>query len=553
MGQHDGFLCWLLGVAVAAVLALPLYALLVVYPSMREYVFYTLREQALRQGAHMAGMLFPLDEPLGRGSLPEGLAERLSRLREEFGFLKARVFSPQGEVLFSTEAQEVGRLRREKFFLQEVLQGRRVAKVIKRGLPTLEGQRFEAAVVETYIPILRDGRLLGVLEVYFDVSARLRELEALLMRFSLVVFSLMLLLLGLVVVGFGKARASRLKEKEGMRMLLRKQKELQQANQELQTLYEVSRVIASEIKLQRLLQRSIQRVVSLPALGLRPRGGVMLLQEGRLKVVVHVGMSEAFLRAHQKGVALGQCLCGRAAKEAKVVLSENSHTDERHSIRYAHMEPHGHIIVPLKSGRELLGLMFLYLPAGERPQEQAVRVLETVAGQLAVAVVNARLYEQTRAQSLEDPLTGLANRRKMHLYLERMLSEASRYRTPLSVVLMDLDHFKDYNDTWGHQAGDELLRKVAWLLKDSIRGADLLVRYGGDEFLLLLPQTDFRQAQMLGRRLAQKVLEATGQSLSAGVATLRPGMTAEGLLQEADQALYQAKRQRRAQVRGPEV
>ncbi|WP_326491136.1 MULTISPECIES: GGDEF domain-containing protein [Thermus] len=178
-------------------------------------------------------------------------------------------------------------------------------------------------------------------------------------------------------------------------------------------------------------------------------------------------------------------------------------------------------------------------------------VATALVGQLTVAsliILLARfreMYGQTRfwrEQALTCALTGLPNRRAFELALAREISRAERYGTPFSLVLVDLDHFKRINDTLGHDYGDELLRRVARLLVDQVRREDVVARWGGEEFALLLPSTRAEDAQRIAERLRQ-VLQAQNLGLTAsfGVAEYVLGEEEDSLFRRADQALYRAK------------
>lgn len=157
--------------------------------------------------------------------------------------------------------------------------------------------------------------------------------------------------------------------------------------------------------------------------------------------------------------------------------------------------------------------------------------------------------QEVRELSLTDELTGLKNRRCMDERLPQMLAQAARYRTNLSVVLCDLDDFKQVNDTFGHDAGDKVLRELARILLESTRHSDLLVRMGGDEFVMVLPQTDMMRAARLARRIQDRIAsELAGLSrlpvkfsISAGIVEYQTGMEPARLLTLADHELYRAK------------
>jgi diguanylate cyclase (GGDEF)-like protein len=156
-----------------------------------------------------------------------------------------------------------------------------------------------------------------------------------------------------------------------------------------------------------------------------------------------------------------------------------------------------------------------------------------------------------------DPLTGLANRREFMEKLEQEVERSDRYLRPLSLVSLDLDHFKSVNDTHGHAAGDEVLREAARALSSVCRDVDLAARMGGEELALLLPETDTAGARIVAERVRERIAGAahrspSGQAFrvtaSLGVATARTGASGEALLQAADEALYRAKAAGRNQV-----
>ena len=159
---------------------------------------------------------------------------------------------------------------------------------------------------------------------------------------------------------------------------------------------------------------------------------------------------------------------------------------------------------------------------------------------------------QLEALSITDPLTGLANRRHLMAKLDQEVQRARRYKTPLAVVMIDIDHFKHVNDTYGHAMGDEVLRGIGKLLRESVRTTDLAARYGGEEITLLLPHTDLPAALQVAEALRQKLADldhsldgvTIRKTASMGVAA-RDGQGdlpgAEDLLKHADEALYRAK------------
>lgn len=166
-----------------------------------------------------------------------------------------------------------------------------------------------------------------------------------------------------------------------------------------------------------------------------------------------------------------------------------------------------------------------------------------------------------RIESMTDPLTSVANRKLFDLSLKQMAERADEAELPLSIVLLDIDGFKGFNDKYGHQIGDDVLRLVAFALKNCVRGGDLIARYGGDEFAILLPRTGLADARKVAENVRRAVIEkelirrSTQERLgrmtvSIGVAEHERGAPPEAMLERADARLYDAKRNGRNQVAG---
>jgi diguanylate cyclase (GGDEF)-like protein len=204
----------------------------------------------------------------------------------------------------------------------------------------------------------------------------------------------------------------------------------------------------------------------------------------------------------------------------------------------------------LGTEEEEVGRLLLYPPAGARFDGEAVQLANWLAAQASIALENERLHRTVKRQAITDELTQLANRRRFTETLAHEVRRAERFGDPLTLVLADIDDFKQVNDRYGHQVGDEVLRRFADVLRDNVRDFDLPVRFGGEEFAVLLPGTGLEGGEQLARRLASALadlrLPQTGAdrapvTASFGVASFPAARGAEALLSAADQALYQAK------------
>jgi two-component system, cell cycle response regulator len=216
------------------------------------------------------------------------------------------------------------------------------------------------------------------------------------------------------------------------------------------------------------------------------------------------------------------------------------------------------LVAPVRRGEERLGALLIGYEAPLTFSTQTMDVIQGLASQLAMAIENARLYERLQDAALTDSSTGLRNMRFFQAALEAEISRSQRRQRdqgviePLSVLMMDLNKFKQYNDSFGHPIGDEALRRFGSLVRSGLRQYDTLARYGGDEFIVLLPATGADAAQRLAERLRRRVMTSDVRlgegidvrfSCSFGVATYPiDGITANELVRMADDALYVAKR-----------
>jgi diguanylate cyclase (GGDEF)-like protein len=198
----------------------------------------------------------------------------------------------------------------------------------------------------------------------------------------------------------------------------------------------------------------------------------------------------------------------------------------------------------------------LLYPATPRFDERTAALAHSLAAQAAIALDNARLHGVVKRQAVTDELTGLANRRSFRETLETELLRAQRFRNSLSLVVADLDDFKRVNDQFGHHVGDDVLRAFAEVLRGRIRGVDLAARLGGEEFAVLLPETDLEGAEALAENLREAVADLSVPvdssevrvTASFGVAAFPQTHSADELMTSADLALYSAKRQGKNRV-----
>lgn len=531
-----------------AVIILSCLSLFVLSPAYKRLIIKNTELEAVKIARHLQEMLL-VEEDRSRLSPVPGFDQMVVKAVQDFGLMKLKLFAPDGETIFSTARQDIGVINQHDYFHQKVARGEVFTKVVRKDEKSLEGQVVTFDVVETYVPIMAEGRFLGAFEIYLEITEDIKELEGLLYRTNgLMLLVAVGLLLALLVISW-KALVNFTAHARAERKIIEQSEELQVMNNELSVINDVSQALSTSIDLVNLLPRILETVVDrLAVLRLVRKGGIMLINGERMELVAHLGHPETFLALHEN-LTTNDCLCGLAARTGEVIYSANSHEDAQHTICYPGMEPHGHIIIPLLSGRKVVGVLYLYLPAGTEVEERNRELLKSIGNQIGLAVDNARLYEETKDLSLQDPLTGLANRRYMEMNLKKAMSLAERYRQPLTVALLDIDYFKQYNDTQGHAAGDELLVGVARRLASGTRNTDQpAARYGGEEFLLTLPETSLEGARIVAERIREEISSELGITVSIGLAQFQPGMSRNELIESADAALYRAKQNGRNRV-----
>jgi diguanylate cyclase (GGDEF)-like protein/PAS domain S-box-containing protein len=319
------------------------------------------------------------------------------------------------------------------------------------------------------------------------------------------------------------------------------EKELEKKNNELDFLHEISSHANQARELCDLFTGITNSLVKLEKIGLDNSIKVFTRENNFLNLVYST--ETVIEQDYCKKIEIGQCLCGLSAKSNELIISENAMNDERHTITNPEDEPvHGHVVVPLRVKNEVSGILCLYSKVKEfKEMEDYEQMFLTAGNHIGEAISRKKLYQEVKNLSLKDSLTGLANRRKMNEFIDHIFATSVRFENDLSIIIFDIDHFKDYNDTHGHAQGDIILKKIGNLLTSEGRESDLHIRYGGEEFLVILPQTPVDTAAKFAERIHKNIHKETGVTVSIGIAELNAIESFEDLLKRADNALYKAK------------
>lgn len=338
--------------------------------------------------------------------------------------------------------------------------------------------------------------------------------------------------------------------------LAKKTGELEARLTERALLFDVLRESVSSHDLDSVLRTLVERVG--PAL--RFREVAVLLREGdRLAIRAAWGFADP---GHVLGrsIGVGEGIAGAAAAAAAAAHVIDVASAPDYLAFWGEVPRTGSFhSIPIRFSGELIGMLALTRPPNDPLSEVESRYLHAIADQVALAIRNAQLIAELESRATHDALTGLANRRLFEQRYDRAVAEAKRYHHPLSVLAIDIDHFKALNDRCGHAAGDAALIAIARTMESNVRGTDTVARVGGEEFLVILDHADAAEAIKVADKLRHEVAaldlpSATGQplghlSISIGVAQL-DGEADDGaaLLGRADAALYDAKRLGRDRV-----
>jgi diguanylate cyclase (GGDEF)-like protein len=324
--------------------------------------------------------------------------------------------------------------------------------------------------------------------------------------------------------------------------------QLQASRDELQNgLARLGETLAGSHDLDRILHVVLESAMA----SARASGGmVMLLSPGRDQLVLSA--ADGLEVPLDLRVALGDGVSGGVALRGEPVRGRVGHGPGE--LWPAVGEPTGTscIAVPLKSSGTVIGVLDLYgsaLPGGF--DDNDVATIRTFAAQATVAGDNVLLHEEAQRLSITDGLTGLWNYRYFTMSVTKEIERASRFDRPLALLMLDLDHFKDVNDSFGHQRGDAVLIELAGRIRAEARDVDTVARYGGEEIVVVLPETDEAGARQAAERFCSAIrrkpfgepgLPPIRLPVSAGVAVYPfHGSTASALLACADAALYEAK------------
>lgn len=335
-------------------------------------------------------------------------------------------------------------------------------------------------------------------------------------------------------------------------------KRLKQENHQLRELLQAARLVFSTLELNAALDAILKSAQELTHATVT---SIALLDEdtGEWSVYAHRGFDKDFLGTARWKPQKGG-LTEKILKHKKIlIIKQRTHQRFFQDPVRVSRKVKTMACVPLIFEGKVLGILFsddFTLRGFSEAEQRALTVLATFA---ATAIDHAKLLRLMKELARTDGLTGLYNYRYFHECLEDEIHRAKRYQRTLSLIMLDVDNFKRFNDTYGHPIGDTILKKIATIIKESIRDVDLASRYGGEEFMVMLPETDTVRALPLAERIRREIEKRTLGSLgikskesahvSLGVACFPwDAQDKDDLIQRADEAMYTAKAQGKNRV-----
>jgi diguanylate cyclase (GGDEF)-like protein len=329
-------------------------------------------------------------------------------------------------------------------------------------------------------------------------------------------------------------------------------RELKRTVDQLDAFNDIGKALTSTLDLNEVLSVIMQKV---SALLVPDNWSLLLKSEGSDDLTFSIVVGPAAPRLMGERVKPGEGIAGWVAQSAEAALVEDAPRDDRFAARFdaqAEFQTGSILAVPMRSHGKVLGVIELVNAEGRVTfKEDDLKTLSTIADYAAIAIENARNFRKSQELTIVDEHTGLYNARHLRAVLTAEVARSQRFGRPFSVVFLDLDHFKQVNDAHGHLHGSALLREVGSLLLRETRQVDTVVRYGGDEFVVVLPETGKPPACALAERVCasfrkERFLSSRGVDLaltaSFGVATYPDdAATEQELLARADEAMYRVK------------
>ncbi|MEO0567978.1 MAG: diguanylate cyclase [Pseudomonadota bacterium] len=483
----------------------------------------------------------------------------LMLLPEASDVYRFKLFDADGRIFWSSRKNDIGGENDEPYFDAIVAQGQTHFKQVQKPSSEIDDLLLHVEnvdhsqlreVAEVYTPVMIDGRFVGAIEFYTDVTETMYNSITRIRYLLATFFGIAITSLGIVLLVIYRANKSQMRA-----MQKRNAKERSMMDEQLRLAREVR--LLGELNEWLQSSRSLEELFNMVA---RFMTHILPDAEGSIYVYsnsrdVLDGCASWNGGTHKEHIHPEECWGLRRGRTYEYGASEIDFVCE-------HAEPHDgrpYFSIPILAHGETVGLMHLCaVPDKSESFRESKKLAQMCAEQISMAIANVRMRDQLHDQSVRDPLTGLFNRRHMTETLRKSIAQSQKTGDPLSVIAIDVDHFKKFNDTHGHDAGDMVLRAVGSVLEQVCDGEQVACRIGGEEFTALLPGTSNSDALKRAEELRQAVEAVVVRygdknlprvTISAGVSHYPAhGTMPQDLMRAADDALYVAKGKGRNQV-----
>ena len=328
--------------------------------------------------------------------------------------------------------------------------------------------------------------------------------------------------------------------------------------QELSIFHEVAKALTSSLNLDSILQTIMEKVAEY----FRPdTWSLLMVDEAAEELYFAIAVGDAADALRTVRLKMGEGIAGWVAKHGEPLIVPDVYTDPRFAKRiddYTKWQTHSIICIPLKAKHRVLAVIQLINVPMSGFSDNEMFFLKAICDYAAIAIDNARAVERIQELTITDDCTGLYNARHLYKTLESEVYRSARFGYEFTVLFIDLDHFKQVNDTHGHLVGSKLLAEIGFTIKSHLRLIDYAFRYGGDEFVVLLPQTGKDSGLIVARRLLDSFRKSTllkddGLNLniraSIGLASYpEDAKSAHEIIRQADEMMYEVKNRSRDNI-----
>jgi diguanylate cyclase (GGDEF)-like protein/PAS domain S-box-containing protein len=521
-------------VSIIIAIILPLYSVYVTIPGFTAILTNNTEEDAVRVASHLVGNMHENSVlTTNKHTVSQNFKEEVRILAEDFNVYKYRLFSPGGEIIFSSEESEIGTQNDKKYFHNLVAKGEVFTKTVSKNQPSMEGENLIIDVVETYVPIMNNEQFMGAFEIYFDITSRKKLLDKAILHSSTMLVSIGITLLLLIFF----VRRTIIKPISQVSIAMRS---LADGNQDQSIpvtghdeLSDMARIFNQMCNDLRITHKGLQS------------------EKNKLTTILQ-GAREGIVATNEKGEVVlvnpaAQRLLGKRdkqiIKDGFLALFDDEEFLSAFLRKSGVDMPEIHVY-----NNHVLSIYASTILDHEQNTIGSATLIRDVTAE-------KELEEQLRNLSHTDGLTKLFNRRRMDELLREEFARAKRYKLEFGFLFFDVDHFKSFNDKYGHDQGDRVLQAIAKVMKEHFRNVDFCCRYGGEEFCVIMPNTVTPGIGEAAERFRQKIEDMRVDDLHVTVSigiviypNSGPLESTDSVIQAADTAMYQAKNGGRNQV-----